>query len=34
MWLVMTSNSGNNNQFLPFGIDIPTLVFDGFSVVD
>ena len=24
---------GNNNQFLPFGIDIPTLVFDDFSVV-
>ncbi|MHA2025559.1 MAG: TldD/PmbA family protein [Candidatus Thorarchaeota archaeon] len=24
---------GNNNQSLPFGIDIPTMVFDDFSVV-
>ena len=24
---------GNNNLFLPFGIDIPTLVFDDFSIV-
>jgi predicted Zn-dependent protease len=24
---------GSNNQFLRFGIDVPTLVFDDFSVV-
>ncbi len=24
---------GSNNQFLPFGIDIPTLLFDDFSIV-